>query len=478
MRRLWGLSFILLLLFSSACQEQAPAPSPMPPSPAATIPGLPVQSQAVSLATLLRNPGAFLNNVVQVSGQYRAQPLLVCPEVTNRSPATWSLTAGDLEIGAGGLDSLLRGLAPEGLSLVVEGRWRRWTGPVGCGRRPPEQSIWYLEVLRIVSPNPLAARGSVSEATESVLTPQPTATTEPLVTVIATMIPPPTEATEPADATPTPTGTIAPTATAESATATVGPTATGTSSVVTATPSATPTATLTPSPSPESEPSVTATPQSTGVLSFELNGNLVKRSLQVGQAHQWQFAGSPDTVTTISVAGSSELDVTLTLVGPNQQELAEEDNQTAGGIETINQFTLTQSGTYLIRVRANGDTSGSYALVLLNTFSEPFYVHQGNLNYNGSGSGSVPESVDHLYHFVGQAGDRISVNATSDSNTDLVLYLLGTQGTELIFVDDTAVGMAESISSFQLPSDGYYSIGVGDADFEAASYTVTLTRDS
>jgi hypothetical protein len=39
--------------------------------------------------------------------------------------------------------------------MTVEGYWRLYEGPLGCGKNAPRAAIWYLEVLRIVEPNPL-----------------------------------------------------------------------------------------------------------------------------------------------------------------------------------------------------------------------------------------------------------------------------------------------------------------------------------
>jgi hypothetical protein len=43
--------------------------------------------------------------------------------------------------------------------LTVTGIWRVYEGPVGCGKEPPDGTVWYLEVDRIVEPNPLVGSG-------------------------------------------------------------------------------------------------------------------------------------------------------------------------------------------------------------------------------------------------------------------------------------------------------------------------------
>lgn len=213
-------------------------------------------------------------------------------------------------------------------------------------------------------------------------------------------------------------------------------------------------------------------------MSFDATSNLVKRTIGAGELQQWQFVGSSDDVATISLSASPDLNASLELVAPDGASLTLVDQTGQGGIETINQLSLQSTGTYLIRVRSVGGSSGAYTLVLLDSFSEPFYVFQGNIAYSGTGSGNLAASVDHLYNFVGASGDRITISVDGAGNSDMVLYLIGPDGSELAFVDDNGAGAMESLSGFQLPSAGYYSIGVGEADFEPASYSMTLTRDS
>jgi hypothetical protein len=482
MKRLWLLLALTVILLLAACRQ---IDSALGPTPAPTIAGPPIQAAAVPLLTLIRNPGGFQGSYVQVSGDYEPKPLLVCSGESHRPPATWSLKAGELEIRAGGFDSALRSLAERGTPLTVEGRWQHFHGPVGCGRRPAVQEFYYLEVARIVSPNPLsqlaaADRGEVAEAPTEAPSPEEGEAVElmPTVTGVAAVTagppsPPPAATTPAGPPSPGLAGTATPTATG---TFDVSPTIETIMGTLTQT--TTPTSTLALSPTPVSAGAPTATPVSVGSISFESNSNLVKREISAGALHQWQFVGSGGTFATISVAASPDLDLSLEVVGPDGASLQLEDQEGTGGVETIDGLELEDTGTHFIRVRALNSSSGAYALVLLDSDSEPFYVFQGNITYSGTGSGNLPASVDHLYNFMGSAGDRITITVSGVGSSDMVIYLLGPDGSELAFVDNNGPGAQEQLAGFLLTASGYYSIGTGDANFEPATYTMTLARGS
>ena len=199
---------ILVVALMFGCQQEPPGTeTPVVP----TIANLPLQPDSIALVTLLRNPTFFDGNYLQLSGQYRPIPLVVCSDEGHFSPATWALVDGEIEIPAAGFDGVLRRLADPGLPLIVEGRWQQWEGPVGCGRRAPVTEIWYFEVDNIVSPNPLTA-GQAGEGIASLpIEPTPdTAVDQTIMTpvnVTPTIVVPTASPTGLATETPQPTST-------------------------------------------------------------------------------------------------------------------------------------------------------------------------------------------------------------------------------------------------------------------------------
>lgn len=118
------------------------------------------QAHEVGFAELNGDPAAFQNQRLQVSGTYTRMPAPECPDHSGPS-IRWSLVADDLQLNAVGFENLLR-LVEEGIEMTIVGTWRVYRGPVGCGKEPPNGVVWYLEVDRILEPNPL--QGSVDPA--------------------------------------------------------------------------------------------------------------------------------------------------------------------------------------------------------------------------------------------------------------------------------------------------------------------------
>ena len=134
MRRIF-LLFLLLLPLLAACNGGA-AVGPTPfPSPAPTLMPTGQGPAVLTVTELAAAPGLYRDAVVQLTGLFRKQPLLVCESEAHPSPATWGLGEEGVQALAGGFDEEVRLLLPEGLLMTVEGRWRRWEGLIGCGKQ-------------------------------------------------------------------------------------------------------------------------------------------------------------------------------------------------------------------------------------------------------------------------------------------------------------------------------------------------------
>jgi hypothetical protein len=144
----------------------------------------------VGFTELNADPVAYLGQRLQVSGAYTPLAQPECPTPTG--PALeWSLVADELQLNALGFETVLR-LIEADTPLTVTGVWRAYRGPLGCGKEPPDGTVWYLEVEQIIEPNPLLGASG------------------PLLTVIAGT-PATLSAEETAESTPTP-GVSTPTA--------------------------------------------------------------------------------------------------------------------------------------------------------------------------------------------------------------------------------------------------------------------------
>ncbi|MFO7678857.1 MAG: hypothetical protein R6X34_02300 [Chloroflexota bacterium] len=191
----------------------------------ATVDG---QLLALSFTELNAEPAAYQNQRIRVTGNYMILAPPDCRLYTGPLFA-WGLIAEELQLNALGFEELVRYL-PEGLEMTVEGVWRLYDGPLGCGKGPADGVAWYLQVERIIAPNPLplisrtvmptlpGASGTIVATQPGiVVTPLETRTLETAVpdqpgigiTPLATNTPPfPGTPPGPLTLTPTPTGTV------------------------------------------------------------------------------------------------------------------------------------------------------------------------------------------------------------------------------------------------------------------------------
>ncbi len=258
--------WLLLLLLLPACARANQSRGqfgPLPPLP----PAQPVMAAApleISFTELNQAPQLYQDSLIRVRGAYTRLPLPPC--APNHGPqTTWALVADELRLDVAGLEGILP-LIPRNAEITVDGIWRLYSGPLGCGKEPPAGNSWYLEAQWIVEPNPLRGAGQIAEVEPGggLLGPPETLSTPTLsVTLPATLTLPTPTATLATSATParlptpdhrasaTPTSSPTPSPTITRA-VTASPTAT-------AGPSGTPTPSLTPSVTP-SPPSITITP--------------------------------------------------------------------------------------------------------------------------------------------------------------------------------------------------------------------------
>lgn len=153
------LAVILLILYRLLAADERPL-KPLRPIAA---PGVFEEENGQPLLfgfnSLHDDPFAMRDRRLRMTGSFTRVEALDCLPL--KGPAIeWALVAEDLQMNATGYEVLLASL-PVGTTLTVDGVWRLHEGPLGCGKAPPVQSIWYLEVEQIVQPNPLFGQDGV-----------------------------------------------------------------------------------------------------------------------------------------------------------------------------------------------------------------------------------------------------------------------------------------------------------------------------
>jgi hypothetical protein len=257
-----GLIILLLLLFWLLRDERRQL-KPLRTESNADLVLVSDSAQFVAFPDLNAAPEAYLNQVIRVSGNYAPQQPPTCLPYSGPT-IQWALISEGLQLDAKGFEAILHRV-PEGTILTVDGVWRRYHGPFGCGKEPPDNDAWYLEVTQIIEPNPLF--GGENAGLNTILgpgrtpTPQivsageetgPTATADPAITPTATLATIGQSTSTPTTTpivTPTTTGTATPTSVPGTPTLTRTPT-------ITPTPTTTGTVTTTPTITPTPQPGV------------------------------------------------------------------------------------------------------------------------------------------------------------------------------------------------------------------------------
>jgi hypothetical protein len=485
---------VALLAVLAAC-GQGPAPSRDVP---AGTPAL------VDLAELARDPVAYEDHWVRVSGQYGELPLPLCDGLLRLSPATWGLSEGGVVLRVAGLEGVLKRLAMDGLQMTVEGQWQRWEGPIGCGRSAVQSVVWYLRARQILAPNPLVAAtltplGPAEVPSGETITPavtaQPTAVAgagtptrppSPVPTVPPSPLATPTEFRSPL-ATPTPTPTTlfppspSPTATgplSPIASPTLTPTASGTvteEATSTGTPfpsytpngttAATPTRTVTSSPTPGGT-------SSQGAIE---TGDVLNRILAAAESHLWTYYGQAGDRINIMTGPAAGIDTEITVNNPAGNRLLTLNSGGPGQMDMVEDLELTQTGNYQIIIRDTDGDSGAYALAVT-TMDSMAIAFPGNLVYGDSVSLPLPDDTYHIWHFQGTAGDSITVAVAPHDEIDIEFDLYRpTMGDLVSHVDSNGAGDPEELT-IQLDQTGFYSIVVQEYSGFSGSYGLSLTE--
>jgi hypothetical protein len=160
--RFWPVLLLLALLLA-ACSGRDRRIQPVIPTPDPQAGGDLVLGQPMLVSFTALNDDAsanltetqFRNQLIRVTGAYvPGEPLRCGGEPRNGPVTSWALVAENLRLEVSGLEEVVE-LVPEGTQMTVEGYWRVYEGPVGCGKEPPAGLRFYLDARQIIAPNPL-----------------------------------------------------------------------------------------------------------------------------------------------------------------------------------------------------------------------------------------------------------------------------------------------------------------------------------
>ena len=490
----WRSLITLVILFLAGCVPGAETNRIFSKRPATTVAAPMGQALVVGISQLQQAPEAYEGTLVRVTSQYRRAPVIVCDGIARPSPATWRLGEGEQLVGARGFEELVQILLPPGITITVDGVWRFWRGPIGCGKDAPVQSVWYLSVMDIVSPSPVARVTLTPTGGEPEVTPDDTAeapaetptssgpdpvgtpVTVPSPTVVATTRPPATQ--------------VAPTATSDAtATLSASPTAEDdeeSTSEPTGTETATATIEGTLAATATADGAVTATPAASETPGGSVvdKGSVGYQDLRGGrlnsnETNSWQFPVEAGDVITISVAARTGTDISLTVLDPAGNRIVQQNESPAGEMEIIAGLEAGGSGGYRVVIAEAGGAETYYSILLLNSNYDDYYtfIFAGMLSYGSSATSSMADYTDQFWFFFGNSQDVVNINVAPNDQSDIFFDLFGPEGDLLQEIDDGEGGNAEQLLNFRLPSTGMYAIRVGEYVYAPSNFTILVARN-
>lgn len=515
------LYFLILAFCLTACGQEEVITTPTPFDMGRTAVAIVNSGRptAVSLAEVAADPESFAGQFLQLSGNYQQSPLLVCNGETHHSPAGWLLAANDqaeagtedesenevVMVAAGGFDSQLRTLIAAGTPLTVNGFWRFWEGPVGCGKQAVPRQVWYLRVTEIVAPTQLArvtVAGSTRLPGEETAVPaedgndDPGAPDIPITSTLPITATPtlPELTTPPAStiATPTATNGISPiiesTPTGEETkegegTPAAGVTLTpGGSGEENLTPTLTntppPGASLTPTPAPGT-PTVTAQPGQYTIVEVDpINPDAAMYGLETlgaWQKQNWPITLISSQAITIGVVAEPSMNMAVAVFDGDDNLLVTQDNAPAGQLEEITNLRVDPAKTYIIQVYETNGRSGAYFMTIVGDQTEVVLYSRGLLSSGLTRQDGMAADHRHFWYFYGRAGDVIDITTTTTPDR-LILISLYDMNADLMTDDDgdELEYVEEEILDFTLPETGLYLIWLEEFGYEAASYSITV----
>lgn len=189
----------------------------------------------------------------------------------------------------------------------------------------------------------------------------------------------------------------------------------------------------------------------------------------------WRFTSAAGRYASLVLRPeAAQLDLGLTLFGPDQQPVVRLDNGFTGATESIADLVLPLTGDYLIEVSDYNHAAGRYTLAIAIT-DEPQYREGGALALGEVLHGQLPPEGYHDWRLIGATRQQISVVVMPGMRTiDPILELHGPDGRLLLELDEGFSGDPELITGFELPANGEYVLRVRNFSELGGPYTISL----
>lgn len=483
------LTLILAMVGCRGALNVSPTPFPTP-EPTATIGASgPI---ALTVPELLNASGVYRDTMVQLTGQLRKAPLIVCDSEYYASPVSWGLGEEGLTAYARGFDDQVRTLLPNDLIMTIEGRWQRWEGTVGCGKQARTQEVWFIDVSRILSPNPLtqitappsAGGGVAAIPTVQVTLPSSGGMSEIEATKLAESGVKPSETPAVLKPTEPPKGDLYPSGGDSDQIPTISPlqtTITDTASI----PEQTGTTTSPPGsgslPGDETKtPEPSAGPGGIidrGDVYDAVRDRFTTSSIPAGVIDSWRYEMlSEDDVLYFHAIAPPPADIILSVYKNGEAIIQNQNKAPAGSPESLIAPNLPGPGIYEIRVSTKGSVATDYGLTI---YDDPRYpVTIGGVIRPGDPQKGVnlPARAIHVWFFTSRAGDSVGIRLKPLGEYNIAADLYRPRGIFLSTIDTGYEG-EEEYREVTLPETGLNAIRVFEYyALEAMNYDIEISN--
>ena len=234
-------------------------------------------------------------------------------------------------------------------------------------------------------------------------------------------------------------------------------------------------------------------------------GDFVTGTIDAQTTEQrYTFEGTAGEVITLRTSATSgNLDTTLTLLGPDGEEIASNDDASFTTRDSLlDRIELTADGEYTVIVGRFGDSTGTFDMVFsaaqegspdddtttppdTDTDADaapPVLEDATPISYGATAEGFIDnETVSQAFTFEGNAGDVITLLAFATSgDLDTTLELRTPDGEPFAANDDAEFGSLNSaILDLELPATGTYIVVVsrfqGEDGSTSGDFILTLT---
>jgi hypothetical protein len=170
----------------------------------------------------------------------------------------------------------------------------------------------------------------------------------------------------------------------------------------------------------------------------------------------------------ISALGEWGVDMEIEIRDAALNLIVSQNDASANNVETL-AFNPTADDEYKIYISDASRGGGSYVI----TVGDEEYPRtiMGLINYGDVNGGTINLDEGHYWFFEGAAGDRVTVDVTSQSGANLLMSLYD--------MDEIEVGdlsLVEQIQDQLLPGDGWYLLEFEEWGLDENAYQLTLVN--